>query len=66
MDYERKDSMEKAMHGKEPQKLEYSMKAGGKGNKLQTLAEKRMKRKDMLNKEYEKWAKSQLDPTLDK
>lgn len=27
---------------------------------------KRQNRKAMLTKEYEKWAKSQLDPTLDK
>lgn len=64
MDYERKDTMKK--HGKEPQKLEYSMKAGGKGNRLQTMEEKRAKRKAMLTKEYEKWAETQLDPTVDK
>jgi hypothetical protein len=26
----------------------------------------RLKRKQMMSKEYDKWAKSQLDPTLDK
>jgi hypothetical protein len=26
----------------------------------------RLKRKEMMSKEYDKWAKSQLDPTLDK
>ena len=34
---------------KEPKKLDFSMKAGGKGNKLQTLEEKRMKRKEALH-----------------
>ena len=27
---------------------------------------KRQKRKELMSKEYDKWAKSQLDPTLDK
>jgi len=27
---------------------------------------KRQKRKEFMGKEYDKWAKSQLDPTLDK
>ena len=26
----------------------------------------RLKRKEMMSKEYDKWAKTQLDPTLDK
>jgi hypothetical protein len=26
----------------------------------------RLKRKEMMRKEYDKWAKTQLDPTLDK
>jgi hypothetical protein len=26
----------------------------------------RLKRKELMGKEYDKWAKSQLDPTLDK
>lgn len=39
----------KAATAKEPQKLEFSMKAGGKGNKLETLEEKRMRRKEALH-----------------
>jgi hypothetical protein len=33
---------------------------------LEKAQEKRRNRKVTLTKEYEKWAKTQLDPTLDK
>ena len=39
----------KAATAKEPQKLHFTNKATGKGNKLQTLEEKRMKRKEALH-----------------
>jgi hypothetical protein len=39
---------------------------GGKGEMLMAKENARMKRKAFMSKEYDKWAKSQLDPTLDK
>ena len=37
-----------------------------KESTLEKNQAKRQKRKDLIGKEYDKWAKSQLDPTLDK
>ena len=55
MDYERKDSMAKAKSGKEPQKLEYSMKAPkGYKNTLDEQEAKRDARREMLNKQFNK------------
>lgn len=56
MDYERKDSMKKAKSGKEPQKLEYSMK-GEKPSSLEANEEKRAKRRAMIEKEFNKYRK---------
>lgn len=58
MDYERKDSMKKAKSGKEPQKLEYSMTAPkGYKNTLDEQEAKRVARREMLNKEFNKIVK---------
>ena len=58
MDYERKDSMNKAKSGKEPQKLEYSMTAPkGYKNTLDEQEAKRNARREMLNKEFNKIVK---------
>jgi hypothetical protein len=55
MDYERKDSMAKAKSGKEPQKLEYSMKPPkGYKNTLDEQEAKRDARREMLNKQFNK------------
>lgn len=49
MDYERKDSMKKAMSGKEPQKLHPTLSAPkGYKNTLDSNEQKRMKRKEAL------------------
>jgi len=37
-----------------------------KESTLEKNQAKRQKRKELMSKEYDKWAKSQLDPTLDK
>jgi hypothetical protein len=46
-DYERKDSNYKAKHGKEPQKLHYTMNAG-KPSSLRKLQEDRLLRRSMI------------------
>ena len=61
MDYERKDSMKKAKSGKEPQKLEFSMKAPkGYENTLDKQQAQRVKRREMLNKEMNKIVKDRF------
>ena len=61
MDYERKDSMAKAKSGKEPQKLDYSMTAPkGYKNTLDQQEEKRVARREMLNKEFNKIVKDKF------
>jgi hypothetical protein len=58
MDYERKDSIAKAKSGKEPQKLEHSMKAPkGYKNTLDEQEAKRDSRREMLNKQFNKVVK---------
>lgn len=55
MDYERKDSMKKAKNGKEPQKLDYSLKAPkGYKNTLDEQEQKRDRRKELLTKYFNK------------
>jgi hypothetical protein len=39
---------------------------GSKDDIINKKINERLKRKEMMGKEYDKWAKSQLDPTLDK
>ena len=54
-DYERKDSMKKAMDGKEPQKLKASLVAPkGYKNTLDEQEDKRLERKAMLTKYFNK------------
>lgn len=58
MDYERKDSMKKAKSGKEPQKLDPSLKAPkGYKNTLDEEQAKRISRREMLNREMNKIVK---------
>lgn len=58
MDYERKDSMKKAKSGKEPQKLEYSMTAPkGYKNTLDEQEAKRVARRELINREFNKIVK---------
>ena len=55
MDYKRKDSMEKAKSGKEPQKLEASLTAPkGYKNTLDEQEQKRDRRREFLNKYFNK------------
>ena len=61
MNYERKASMAKAKSGKEPQKLDYSMTAPkGYKNTLDQQEEKRVARREMLNKEFNKIVKDKF------
>lgn len=55
MDYERKDSKAKAKSGKEPQKLDFSlMPPKGYKNTLDEEQQKRIKRRELINREFNK------------
>lgn len=60
-DYERKDSMAKAKHGKEPQDLKASLKAPkGYTNTLDKEEQKRMTRREQLNAYFNKVVKDRF------
>ena len=54
------------MFTKEKIKPKNSLLQPHKESTLEKAQAKRQKRKEFMGKEYDKWAKRQLDPTLDK
>ena len=62
----KESTLEKAQAKRQKHNPPKELAEGGKGEMLMAKENARMKRKAIMSKEYDKWAKSQLDPTLDK
>ena len=59
-------TLEKAQAKRQKHNPPKEENVGSKYDIINKKINERRKRKEMMGKEYDKWAKSQLDPTLDK
>ena len=63
---EHESTLDKAQAKRQTQKKPQELTVDSKYDIIDKKINDRLKRKALIGKEYDKWAKSQLDPTLDK
>ena len=63
---EHESTLEKAQEKRQKHIPPKEMNVGSPTDIINKKINERLKRKEMMGKAYDKWAKSQLDPTLDK
>ena len=59
-------TLEKNQRKRQTKKKPLELNVNSPADIINKKINERLKRKEMMSKEYDKWAKSQLDPTLDK
>lgn len=62
----KESTLEKAQAKRQMHNPPKEENVSGKDDIINKKINERLKRKSLIAKEYDKWAKSQLDPTLDK
>ena len=59
-------TLEKNQRERQTKKKPLELNVNSSTDIINKKINERLKRREMMSKEYDKWAKSQLDPTLDK
>lgn len=59
-------TLEKNQKERQDKKKPLELEVNSKDDIINKKINERLKRREMMAKEYDKWAKTQLDPTLDK
>ena len=59
-------TLEKNQKERQTKKKPLELNVNSKDDIINKKINERLKRREMMSEQYDKWAKSQLDPTLDK
>jgi len=62
----KESTLEKAQAKRQAHNPSKELNVNSSSDIINKKINERLKRKEMMSKEYDKWAKTQLDPTLDK